>query len=101
KAENRRLDFYFNFPLEQYDTTVYVLPEGYKVDVLPPEKEFKTEYSSYTAKSWFDENKRAVYSYVQIILKQHVIPAARYAEVKKFFDDVLINDGQKIVIKKE
>lgn len=101
KAENRRLDFYFNFPLEKYDTTVYVLPEGYKVDVLPPAKESKTEYSSYTAKSWYDEDKRSVYSYVQVILKQHVIPAARYAEVKKFFDDVLINDGQKIVIKKE
>ena len=101
KAENRRLDFYFTFPLEKYDTTVYALPAGYKVDVLPPEKEFKTEYSSYTSKSWYDEKERSVYSSVSIILKQHVIPAAKYAEIKKFFDDVLINDGQKIVIKKE
>jgi len=101
KGENRKLDFYFTFPFEKSDTTVYVLPEGYKVDVLPPAKEFKTEYSSYISKSWYDEKERAVYSFVKIILKQHVIPAAKYAEVKKFFDDVLINDGQKIVIKKE
>ena len=101
KAENRRLDFYFSFPFQKTDTTVYVLPEGFKVDVLPPAKEFKNEYASYTAKTWYDESKRSVYSSVEIILKQHVIPAAKYAEAKKFFDDVLINDGQKIVVKKE
>lgn len=101
KADNRRLDFYFSFPFEKSDTTIYVLPEGYKVDALPSAKEFKNEYASYISKNWYDEKERSVYSYVQIILKQHVVPPAKYAEVKKFFDDVLINDGQKIVIKKE
>ena len=101
KADNRKLDFYFNFPMEKMDTTVYILPAGYKVDVLPPAKEFKNEYASYISKHWYDEKERAVYSYVQIILKQHVIPAAKYTDIKKFFDDVIINDGQKIVVKKE
>lgn len=101
KAENRRLDFYFSFPFEKTDTTAYVLPEGFKVDALPPAKEFKNEYASYASQSWYEESKRSVYSYVKIVLKQHVIPAANYAEVKKFFDDILVNDGQKIVIKKE
>jgi hypothetical protein len=100
-SENRRLDFYFNFPFEKTDTTIYVLPAGYKVDVLPPAKDFKTEYASYISKCWYDEVQRSVYSSAQIILKKHVIPAAKYAETKKFFDDVLINDGQKIVIRKE
>jgi hypothetical protein len=101
KTDNRRLDFYFNFPFEKTDTTVYILPAGYKVDALPPAKDFKTEYASYISKCWYDETQKAVYSSVQIILKQHVIPAAKYAGIKKFFDDVLINDGQKIVIRKE
>src|SRR6187402_1623911 len=101
KTDNRRLDFYFNFPFEKTDTTVYVLPAGYKVDALPPAKELKTEYTSYSTKCWYDETQKAVYSSVQIILNQHVIPAAKYAGIKKFFDDVLINDGQKIVIRKE
>ena len=101
KTDNRRLDFYFNFPFEKTDTTVYVLPDGYKVDVLPPAKEFKTEYASYISKCWYDETQRSVYTSVQIILRKHVIPATKYAETKKFFDDVLINDGQKIVVKKE
>jgi hypothetical protein len=101
KTDNRRLDFYFNFPFEKTDTTVYILPAGYKVDALPPAKELKTEYTSYITKCWYDEAQKAVYSSVQIILNQHVIPAAKYAGIKKFFDDVLINDGQKIVIRKE
>src|SRR4030095_5833406 len=101
KADKRRLDFYFNFPFEKRDTTVYVLPAGYKVDALPPAREFKTENTSYISKCWYDETQRSVYSSVLIILKKHVIPAAKYSETKKFFDDVLINDGQKIVIKKE
>ena len=101
KTDNRRLDFYFNFPFEKTDTTVYVLPAGYKVDALPPAKEFKTEQATYISKCWYDETQKAVYSSVQIILKHHVIPAAKYAGIKKFFDDVLINDGQKIVIRKE
>jgi len=101
KAENRRLDFYFNFPFERTDTTIYKLPEGYKADVLPPAKELKCEYASYSSKHWYDENQKAVYSTVTLALRQQVIPAAKYAEVKKFFDDVIMNDGQRIVVKKE
>jgi hypothetical protein len=100
-AENRTEDFLFDCPFEKTDTTIYVLPKGYKVDALPPAKEFKTEFSSYMTKSWYDESKQSVYTTVQIVLKQHHIPAAKYAEVKKFFDDVLMNEGQRIVVKKE
>jgi len=101
KSENRRLDFYFSFPLEKIDTTVYILPQGYTVDVLPPAKELKTDFTSFSSKSWYDEGQKSVYTSVQIVVKQHVIPANRYAEVKKFFDDILLNDGQKVVVKKE
>jgi hypothetical protein len=101
KAENRRLDFYFTFPLEKTDTTVYILPQGYKPDALPPDKEMKNEYASYSAKSWYDENQNSVYTTAQLILRQHVIPAAKYADIKKLFDEVIIYDGQKIVIRKE
>jgi hypothetical protein len=101
KSENRKLDFYFRYPFEETDTTIYVLPTGYKVDVLPPAKELKNEYASYQSKSWYDETQKAICTSVQINLKQHVIPAAKYADMKKFFDDVLINDGQKVVVKKE
>ena len=101
KGDNRKLDFYFSFPFQKSDTTMYVLPQGFKTDVLPNAKQFKTDYASYESRCWYDESKKAVYSVVRVQLDQHVIPASKYADVKKFFDDVMIADGQKIVIKKE
>lgn len=101
KTDNRRLDFYFNFPFEKTDTTVYILPKGYKPDVLPAVKNLSTDLSSYESKSWYVESEGAVYSTVKITLLQHVVPASKFAEIKKFFDDVMIADGQKIVVLKE
>lgn len=100
-AENRTEDYLFDCPFEKRDTTIYKLPRNFKVDALPATKEFKNEFASFASKSWFDESQHAVYTTVEIILKQHLVPGAKYAEVKKFFDDILSNEGQKIVVKKE
>ena len=101
KAENRKLDYYFRFPFEVNDTTVYILPAGYKLDVCHLLKNLKLNTQAIFLNAGMMKSNDLFILHVQIILKQHVIPAAKYAEIKKFFDDVLINDGQKIVIKKE
>ena len=101
KSEDRKLDYYFPFPFVQSDTTMYKLPAGYKPDVLPPAKELNSDYAGYTTQYWYDEKLTAIYSTITISLKKHIIPAAKYAEVKKIFDDIMLMDGQKIVIKKE
>lgn len=100
KAENRRLDFYFRQPFIETDTTIYKLPDGFVVDVMPATKELTSEYSHYISKTWYDENQKALINTVTLELKKHKIPAAKYAEVKKFFDDVMMNENQRIVIKK-
>jgi transglutaminase-like putative cysteine protease len=100
KAENRKLDYYFQNPFEQTDTTVLQLPAGFTMDALPKNKELSCPFATYTTKYWFNEEQKAVYSTTQLVLKQHKIPAKSYAEVKKFFDDILLDDAQRIVIKK-
>ncbi len=100
-AENRRTDFYFECPFEKTDTTAFKLPEGYKPDALPTEKNFKCNYGSYAAKCWYNESEKTVYSTAQLVLNNYKIPAANYAEVKSFFDKVLEDDTQRIVIKKQ
>lgn len=100
KSENRKLDYYFQNPFEQTDTTVFQLPAGYTMDALPKGKELSCPYASYVTKYWFNEEQKAIYSTTQLILKQHKIPAAGYAEVKKFFDEILLDDAQRIVVKK-
>ena len=82
------------------DTTILRLPEGFTMEALPKSKEMSCPYATYTTKYWFNEEQKAIYSTATLVLKQHKIPAAGYAEVKKFFDEILLDDAQRIVIKK-
>jgi hypothetical protein len=101
KAEDRRQDYYFSFPFERNDTTVYKLPAGFAVEALPKAKELTKPYAAYSTKCWYNETEKAVYVSTALVLKQHKIAAAGYADVKKFFDDILLDEAQRIVIKKE
>ncbi|MGZ8523843.1 MAG: hypothetical protein ACXWV1_05405, partial [Chitinophagaceae bacterium] len=100
-AEDRTEVYLFNCPFEKTDTTVFRLPQGYLSDALPKSKEIKCAYASYSTKYWYDPGKNAIYSTAKLVLSQHQIPAGKYAEVKRFFDEVLIDESQKIVIRKE
>ncbi len=100
KKENRKLDFFFECPFQKIDTTVIILPEGYKVDAIPKEKQLKCEFANYATSYRYDEVKNVVISTATMTLTRHRIPAAKYAEVKNFFDEVILDDSQKIVIKK-
>jgi hypothetical protein len=98
---HRKQDFYFDFPLTKTDTTILKLPAGASVEVLPKPKELSCAYATYSTKYWYNETEKAIYSTAYLVLKKHKIPAAAYADVKKFFDEVMMDDTQRIVIKKE
>ncbi|HKC36941.1 MAG TPA: hypothetical protein VKB95_12795, partial [Chitinophagaceae bacterium] len=100
KSDNRKLDFYFGFPFEMSDTTITKLPASIKSDVLPKETELKCEFARYKTRYWFNQAENAVYAVTTLVLTQHKIPAAGYASVKKFFDDVIQDDSQKMVVEK-
>jgi len=100
KAENRKLDFYFRFPFEKTDTTILKLPVGAKADALPKENEMSCKYASFKSKYWYDESGNSIYSVCTFVLKQHRIPASDYSSVKKFFDELMQSDAEKIVIRK-
>ncbi|MET0462541.1 MAG: transglutaminase-like domain-containing protein [Chitinophagaceae bacterium] len=100
KADNRKLDYYFEEPFEKRDTTIYKLPAGVKPDALPQEKQLKCDYASFQTKCWYNEPENAIYVASALVLSQYKIPAAKYASVKKFFEDVSQDDSQKLVVKK-
>ncbi len=99
--ETRKMDFFFHEPFEHRDSTIYILPENFKPEVFPPSKNFSCEYASYKSNYWFDEKQNAVCSSIELILKQHRIPAEKYAAVRHFFDEVVSDASQRIVIKEE
>jgi len=99
--ENRAEDYLFECPFEKTDTTLYKLPPGYSVEALPKEKQMKFEFGSYNTKHSYDAQQQAIVITAKFVLTQHHIPAEKYALVKTFFDDVMMDDSQRIVIKKE
>jgi transglutaminase-like putative cysteine protease len=100
KFEKRNLDYYFRYPFEKSDTTIYKLIPGMKPDALPKEKELKCTYATYQSKCWYDEKENSIYSTAKLVLNNHKIPPVAYTEVKTFFDNVMQNDTQKIIVLK-
>ncbi|HEX2534974.1 MAG TPA: DUF3857 domain-containing protein [Chitinophagaceae bacterium] len=98
--EDRRTDFYFLYPFEHRDTAILRLPAGYKPDALPKDKELKTDVTYYAAKTWYNEAEGAIYTATVLILRNHKIRASDYKSVKTFFDEVMQDDAQRIVIRK-
>jgi hypothetical protein len=97
-AENRKQDFYFTFPFENTDTTIIKLPVEFDLDVLPQEKNVTTAYGMYRSQSWYNNAEHAVYTATLLTLKQHKVLASDYKNVKTFFDAVLQDDTQRIVV---
>jgi hypothetical protein len=101
KSDKRKLDYYFHNPYEFTDTTVFRLPAGVSVDALPKPATLSGTYASYSTKYWYNETEKAVYTSASLVLKQYKIPAAGYADIKKLFDDILMDGNQRIVLKKQ
>ena len=83
------------------DSTIYQLPEGFIVDNLPKAASLKYALGNFQSSYSYDAEKRQVTTFCRIELNDHIIPAARYQEAMKFFRDVISEQQQKIVVKKE
>jgi hypothetical protein len=99
--EKRQRDYYFEVPFRKSDTTIYMMPEGFVIDLLPAGNKFSCETAEYSSSYFYKENEKAIYSITRLELKKHIIPPARYQEIKQFFDKVLKEEAQRIVIKKD
>ena len=100
KAENRTQDFYFELPLIKTDTTVYKLPEGFGIETLPKGKNLQFEHGSYVTDYRFDEKQRTITTTARLVLNEYKIPAVNFWATKKFFNEVLAEYAEKIVIKR-
>jgi hypothetical protein len=100
ETEKRLRDFYFEVPFTKTDTTIYKIPEGYAIDMLPAGKKFECESAQYSSSYTYNDTEKAIYSITYLQLKEHKIAPAKYQDVKLFFDKVLKEETQRIVIKK-
>jgi hypothetical protein len=73
-----------------------LLPQGFKVDEIPSPIAVKSEYGSYQAK--WDSQVGSVVFTRKLEVPAKTIPAAQYAQVKKFFDTVYGSGNQPVVL---
>ncbi len=99
-AANRTLDVYFPHPFLKRDTTVFVLPIGYKPESLPSKKEFSSKHAHFSSEAFFDAGSYELKTVCELELKDYVIPAGEYAEVRSFFDTVFNEFNSKLIVKK-
>jgi Domain of Unknown Function with PDB structure (DUF3857) len=100
KAENRTQDFYFEYPLIKTDTTIFILPQGFVPETLPKPRNIKFDYGSFTTSYSYDEKQKSIITTARLVLTQHRIPVAQFHEAKKFFNDVLEEYTDKVIIKR-
>ena len=98
--ENRQRDFYFTVPFTKADTTIFKLPEGFVIDQLPTAKKLSCELADFSSSYTYNETEKAIYSITRLELRKHKITPDQYHLTKEFFDKVLKEESQRIVIRK-
>jgi hypothetical protein len=98
EEEKRSYDYFIDYPFVKSDTTIYILPEDMSVESLPKNKMLTFKYGYYEASYIFDQSTRQVSSIAHLKVTTQRFPASEYAEMKKFFDQVLDDGNQKIIL---
>ncbi|MCM5528262.1 transglutaminase-like domain-containing protein [Parasegetibacter sp. NRK P23] len=100
-AEKRENDVYLDHPFQRNDTTIFQLPKGYSVESLPAKVSYSFPLGKYSSEMSYQPEKGTVTSITTMDLNYHIIPAAQYPEAKAFFSQVMKDQGQKWILKKD
>ncbi len=101
KNDNRQQDYYFEFPYQKNDTTIYNLPEGFIVEHLPAAAKIDCKYGHYSFSATYDAVNNRIMSVSEMQLLKYKIPAADYKEVYQFMGKIINEQTGKIVIVKK
>lgn len=99
--DNRKSDFFFKYPSQRSCVTTIDLPAGFEVETLPVNQTLKFSYGNYEVKYVYDAAKNQVVGTTKFNLDSHVIPAAKYAEMQQYMDNVARAQNKKLVIRKK
>lgn len=97
----RKTDFYFPHPLTKELVTYYTLPENFEIETLPSNVSLKFSYGVFSRNYVFDAEKHQIKSVAVMTIDKPRIPAAKYAEMYQFMEDIARANGRKIVIRKK
>lgn len=99
--DKRKSDFFFKYPSQRSCVTTIDLPVGFEVETLPANQTLKFSYGNYEVNYAYDAAKNQVISTAKFNLNNHIIPAAKYAEMQQYMDNVARAQNKKLVIRKK
>jgi transglutaminase-like putative cysteine protease len=100
ETEKRKSDYYFSYPYQNADTTVYNFPDGFTVESLPKDKSVNLPFAAYTCTYKWDADKHILTTIAVLQIKERVVKAADYSKLLDFKKQVMADVNEKIVMKK-
>ena len=101
QVARREMDFLFPFPYEKTDTTVFYLSPKYTVESLPQGMSVTNEFASFKRSVVYDKAKNTIEVVNHFVLNNHIIPAASYLSLARFYLSVAELENEKFVIIKQ
>ncbi len=101
ETEKRIRDYYFTYPYQSADTTVYHLPANFSIETLPKDKTINHPFAAYTCTYKWDAATHTFSTIAMLQIKERMLKAADYQKLLDFKKQVLADVNEKIVIKKE
>ncbi|UAY54541.1 DUF3857 domain-containing protein [Arachidicoccus terrestris] len=97
----RKADFYFPFPYQIKDTTIFLLEEGLHPESLPEGKNERYDFGNYTSQYSYDADARKLTIVSQLDLTKQIISAADFSKLTDFAESVEGDIQEKIIFIKE
>jgi hypothetical protein len=100
-TEKRKNDYYFIYPYQNADTTVYNFPAEFTVENLPKDKSVVQPFAAYSCTYKWDAVKHTVTTIALLQIKERIVKANDYNKLLDFKKQVMADVNEKIVMKKE
>jgi hypothetical protein len=100
ETATRANDYYFDFPYQVMDTTVFKLGNFFTMETLPKPKIISKNFADYVSAYNWDAATGNLTIIARLQVKQMVIKAADYAALLDFKKQVMADVNEKIIIRK-
>ncbi|QOG04882.1 DUF3857 and transglutaminase domain-containing protein [Flavobacterium sp. MDT1-60] len=100
KQEKRQMPIYFGYPSQETYNVFLDIPDGFVVESLPKPMRIVTENrdASYTMNMISEENK----VHIQVVkeINKYIFATDDYDMLKEFFQNIIVSQNEKIVLKR-
>lgn len=100
KDEKRQKDVYLYDEFSNEMDISIKIPKGWKVESLPDVATLQRGFGTYSAQYRYDEQQNVVVLHATMAMKQPIVEAAQYEQLRNFYEQIRKNRQQMVVLVK-